>query len=156
MLPRCLPMATAAMAEDEVLVALRYRLVPQVMCSHPALDELLSRLCIARRDAAELCARVHEGALRVASARSHLRMQPALATWQRLSEEEFWRCYFWHVAKLKLELCINFTSANRYGHRLRARCVRHRMQQYGSCTKAAPVANLELTHELHPVHMRNK
>jgi len=31
----------------------------------------------------------------------------------RLTEEEFWRCYFWHVAQLKLELCNDFVTANR-------------------------------------------
>mmetsp|Transcript_38992 Transcript_38992/g.81850 ORF Transcript_38992/g.81850 Transcript_38992/m.81850 type:complete len:264 (-) Transcript_38992:408-1199(-) len=32
---------------------------------------------------------------------------------QRLTEEEFWRCYFWHVANVKLELCNDFVTANR-------------------------------------------
>ena len=30
----------------------------------------------------------------------------------RLSEEEFWRCYFWRVANIKCELCNDFATAN--------------------------------------------
>ena len=30
----------------------------------------------------------------------------------RLSEEDFWRCYFWHVANIKCELCHDWTGAN--------------------------------------------
>merc|ERR1712087_765859 len=32
---------------------------------------------------------------------------------QRLSEECFWRCYFYHVANIKCELCNDFVTANR-------------------------------------------
>ena len=56
----CHAMATAAMAADPALGALRFRLVPQ-----------------------------------------------------RLSEEDFWRCFFWRVAQIKLELCNDFATANR-------------------------------------------
>jgi len=31
----------------------------------------------------------------------------------RLSEEEFWRCYFWRVALIKCELCHDWSEANR-------------------------------------------
>lgn len=30
-----------------------------------------------------------------------------------LSEEEFWRCYFWHVANIKIELCNDWVTANK-------------------------------------------
>ena len=30
----------------------------------------------------------------------------------RMSEEEFWRCYFWHVAMIKCELCHDWSGAN--------------------------------------------
>ena len=30
----------------------------------------------------------------------------------QLSEDEFWRCYFWHVALVKCELCHDWTGAN--------------------------------------------
>ncbi len=30
----------------------------------------------------------------------------------RLSEEDFWRCYFFNVAMIKLELCNDFKTAN--------------------------------------------
>lgn len=58
-LPGCLPMANAALAEDEALRAMRFKLVPA-----------------------------------------------------RLSEEEFWRCYFWHVANVKCELLHDWRTAN--------------------------------------------
>lgn len=59
-LPHVLAMASAAMAADPELGALRFRLVPQ-----------------------------------------------------RLSEEDFWRCFFWSVAQIKLELCNDFATTNR-------------------------------------------
>jgi len=31
---------------------------------------------------------------------------------RRLSEEDFWQVYFWHVATAKLDLCNDFASAN--------------------------------------------
>ena len=31
----------------------------------------------------------------------------------RISEEAFWRCYFWHVSNVKLELLHDWTTANR-------------------------------------------
>ena len=58
-LPGCLPMANAALAEDEPLRDLRFKLVPA-----------------------------------------------------RMSEEEFWRCYFWHVANVKCELLHDWRTAN--------------------------------------------
>ena len=58
-LPGCLPMANAALAEDEPLRELRFRLVPA-----------------------------------------------------RMSEEDFWRCYFWHVANVKCELLHDWRTAN--------------------------------------------
>lgn len=66
-LPGCLPMATAALAGDDALRALRFRLVPAA-----------------------------------------------------LSEEDFWRCYFWHVAQIKCELCNDWSTANA-GRRTAAR-----------------------------------
>mmetsp|Transcript_71380 Transcript_71380/g.195656 ORF Transcript_71380/g.195656 Transcript_71380/m.195656 type:complete len:91 (+) Transcript_71380:549-821(+) len=30
----------------------------------------------------------------------------------RLSEEDFWRCYFWRVALAKVELCNDWGTAN--------------------------------------------
>ena len=30
----------------------------------------------------------------------------------RLTEEEFWRCYFWHVANVKCELLHDWRTAN--------------------------------------------
>ena len=58
-LPGCLPMANAALAEDATLRDLRFRLVPA-----------------------------------------------------RLTEEEFWRCYFWHVANVKCEMLHDWRTAN--------------------------------------------
>jgi len=58
-LPGCLPMANAALAEDANLRALRFKVVPA-----------------------------------------------------RLSEEEFWRCYFWHVANVKCEMLHDWRTAN--------------------------------------------
>ena len=31
----------------------------------------------------------------------------------RLSEEDFWRCYFWHVANIKCDLLNDFATANK-------------------------------------------
>jgi hypothetical protein len=58
-LPSCTPMASAALAGDEALRDLRFRLVPA-----------------------------------------------------RLTEEAFWRCYFWHVANIKCELLHDWRTAN--------------------------------------------
>lgn len=58
-LPGCLPAATAVLAADDALRALRFRLVPKSM-----------------------------------------------------SEEDFWRSYFWHVAQIKCELCNDFAGTN--------------------------------------------
>ena len=58
-LPGCLPMANAALAEDESLRDMRFKLVPA-----------------------------------------------------RLSEEEFWRCYFRHVATIKCEMLHDWRTAN--------------------------------------------
>ena len=58
-LPSCTPMANAALAGDERLREVRFRLVPS-----------------------------------------------------RLSEEQFWRCYFWHVTLLKCELLHDWRTAN--------------------------------------------
>lgn len=58
-LPGCLPMANAALAEDEALRALRFKLVPAA-----------------------------------------------------LSEEDFFRCYFWHVANVKCEMLHDWRTAN--------------------------------------------
>jgi hypothetical protein len=58
-LPGCLPMANAALEEDEPLRALRFKMVPA-----------------------------------------------------RLSEEYFWRCYFWHVANVKCDLLHDWRTAN--------------------------------------------
>ena len=52
-------------------------------------------------------------------AKNILRLDPVLSELRyrlvpsKLSEESFWRCYFWNVALIKVELCNDFVTANK-------------------------------------------